>query len=96
MDNGSKLKNIEKSTREFCGQTRREFLGNIAGGFASVALTGLLSADGFLSSQAVAADNVTPYINPLSPKPSHFTPKGKTCHFSVHVWWTKSRGYLRL
>lgn len=81
MDNGSKLKSREKSTGEFCGKTRREFLGNIAGGFASVALTGLLSTDGFLSSQAVAEDSITPYINPLSPKSPHFTPKAKRVIF---------------
>ena len=66
-----------KSLANFCGQTRREFIGNIAGGFASVALTGILSSDGFLNSQAFAEDGITPYENPLAPKPSHFTSKAK-------------------
>jgi hypothetical protein len=46
---------------QFCGRTRREFLWQIGGGFGSVALTGMLSADGF-------AD----FANPLAPrKPQH-------------------------
>ena len=45
----------------FCGQTRREFLWQAGGGFTSVALAGMLGLDGFLSSQAVAADGVTPF-----------------------------------
>ena len=81
MDNLPKTKRKTNSKGDFCGQTRREFIGNIAGGFASLALTGLLSADGFLNSQAVAADGVTPYLNPLTPKPSHFTPKAKRVIF---------------
>ena len=75
------MKKEIKPTKNFCGQTRREFIHNIAGGFASVALTGLLSWDGFLESQAVAADGLTPYANPLAPKPSHFTPKAKCVIF---------------
>ena len=38
----------------FCGRTRREFLWEAAGGFASVALTGLLGTS-WLSRQAIAA-----------------------------------------
>ena len=96
MNSQSKTKRDMKSTGDFCGQTRREFIGNIAGGFASLALTGLLSTDGFLDSQAVAADGVTPYLNPLEPKPSHFTPKSKARDFLVHVWWPEPCRYLRL
>ena len=81
MSPQSKTKRETNSKGGFCGQTRREFIGNIAGGFASLALTGLLSTDGFLDSQAVAADGVTPYLNPLTPKPSHFTPKAKRVIF---------------
>ena len=43
----------------FCGRTRREFLWEAGGAFTSVALTGLLSADGFLGRQAQAADGVS-------------------------------------
>ena len=41
----------------FCGRTaRREFLHQVGGGFTSLALTGLLGGEGFIGSQAVAAD----------------------------------------
>jgi hypothetical protein len=65
----------------FCRRTRREFLWQAGGAFTSVALAGLLSADGFLESQAVAADGVTPYKNPLAPKPPHFAAKAKSVIF---------------
>ncbi len=41
----------------------------------------MLSRDGFLASQAAAADGVTPFANPLSPKPPHFAPKAKSVIF---------------
>src|SRR6516165_8237730 len=53
---------------QFCGRTRREFLWEAGAGFTGLALTGLLAADGFLARQAVAADGVTPFANPLAPK----------------------------
>jgi len=65
----------------FCGRTRREFLWQTGAGFASAALTGMLDGDGFLASQAVAADGVSGYINPLTPKQPHFTPKAKSVIF---------------
>ena len=77
MRSRSKLRTATDSPSNFCGQTRREFIGNIAGGFASLALTGILSTDGFLDSQAIASDGVTPYQNPLAPKVSHFNSKAK-------------------
>ena len=39
-----------------CGRTRRQFLWEAGAGFAGVALAGLLGDDGFLGSQAYAAD----------------------------------------
>jgi hypothetical protein len=68
------------TTRDFCGRTRREFLWQAGGGFAAVALAGLLD-DSFLASQAVAADGVTKFANPLAPKKPHFTPKAKSVIF---------------
>src|SRR5580658_913738 len=65
----------------FCGRTRREFLWQTGGAFTSVALTGLLSGDGFLNSQALAADGTSKFVNPLAPKPPHFTPKAKSVIF---------------
>ena len=49
-----------------CTGTRREFLWEAGGGFTGLALTGLLSADGFFARQAVAADGVTRFTNPLA------------------------------
>ena len=39
-----------------CGNTRREFLWEVGGGFAGLALIDLLSRDGYFASQARAAD----------------------------------------
>ncbi len=66
---------------DFCGRTRREFLWEAGAGFTAVALTGLLAADGFFEGQAVAADGVTLYKNPLAPKKPHFTPKARNVIF---------------
>src|SRR5436309_7848479 len=68
------------TARQFCGRTRREFLWEAGGGFAGVALTGLLSADGFFgrSTQAAAP---TRFINPLAPKKPHFAGKAKSVIF---------------
>jgi hypothetical protein len=67
-------------TSEFCGRTRREFLWEAGAGFTGLALAGLLDAE-FLAKQAVAADGVTKFINPLAPKDPHFTPKAKSVIF---------------
>src|SRR5262249_53392124 len=49
-------------------------------GFTGVALTGLLDA-GFFARQAVAADGVTKFVNPLAPKEPHHAPKAKSVVF---------------
>lgn len=64
----------------FCGRTRREFLWQTGAGFTSVALTGLLSRDGFFGPQSVAAGDL-PHDNPLAPKPPHFAPKATSVIF---------------
>ena len=51
-------------TNTFCGRTRREFLWEAGAGFTGLALTGLLSLDGFFN-QAAAAEKSA---DPLSPK----------------------------
>jgi hypothetical protein len=66
--------------RNFCGRTRREFLWETGGGFTSVALAALLGDD-FFARQAVAADSVTKFVNPLAPKKPHFAAKAKSCIF---------------
>ena len=65
----------------FCGRTRREFLWEAGGGFTAVALAAMLGDDGFLASQATAADGVSGFVNPLAPKDPHFTPKAKSVIF---------------
>src|SRR5262245_43458110 len=64
----------------FCGRTRREFLWQAGGGFASVALAGLLGDD-FFAAQSAAADGLTKFVNPLAPKKPHFAPKAKSVIF---------------
>ena len=68
-------------TKQFCGRTRREFLWEAGGGFTGLALTGLLSADGFLANQAVAADGKSKFVNPMAPKKPHFDGKAKSVIF---------------
>src|SRR5436305_6068327 len=53
-----------------CGRTRREFLWQVGGGFAGLALTDLLA------SEALAADR-----SPLATRPPHFPAKAKHCVF---------------
>src|SRR5262245_24538113 len=62
---------------QFCRRTRREFLWETGAGFTGVALTGLLSADGFFNSAAAADISA----NPLAPKPAHFAAKAKSVIF---------------
>jgi len=66
---------------QFCGRTRREFFWEAGAGFTGLALTSLLSQDGFLDNQAVAADGKSEYTNPLAPKAPHFAPKAKNVIF---------------
>src|SRR5437762_818024 len=67
-----------KPTNTFCRRTRREFLWEAGAGFTGVALTALLSQDGFF-----AAEPTTPTMtaNPLAPRQPHFTPKAKNVIF---------------
>jgi hypothetical protein len=73
--------NAHHSPGSFCHRTRREFLWEAGSGFTGLALTGLLSLDKFLNTQAVAADGLTPFANPLAPKKPHFAPKAKSVIF---------------
>ena len=73
--------NSGKNYGSFCHRTRREFLWEAGGGFTSVALAGMLGAEGFLARQAVGADGVTAYANPLAPKKPHFDPKATSVIF---------------
>src|SRR5215217_6533147 len=68
-------------TNTFCHRTRREFLWQAGAGFTSLGLLDLLSRDGFLSSQAVAADGTTKFANPLAPKSPTLPAKAKSVIF---------------
>lgn len=61
-----------------CNKTRREFLWETGAGFTGLALTGLLSLDGFFEEQARAD---TSKVNPLAPKPPMFPAKAKSVIF---------------
>src|SRR6186713_2330742 len=54
-----------------CGHTRREFLWQVGGGFAGLALADLLAAEARAAGAA----------SPLATKPSHFPAKAKHCVF---------------
>ncbi len=71
---------MTKAHSSFCGRTRREFLWEIGGGFGSVALAGLLG-DGFLARQCVAADGVTPFVNPMAPRRPPLPAKARSVIF---------------
>lgn len=67
--------------KNFCGRTRREMLWQAGAGFTGLGLTAMLDRDGFFNQQAVAADGLSEWKNPLAPKPSHFAPKAKNVIF---------------
>ncbi|MBX9579914.1 MAG: DUF1501 domain-containing protein [Gemmataceae bacterium] len=60
-----------------CGRTRREFVWEMGGGVAGLALSALLAEDGFFARHAKAAGSP----DPLAPKPSHFAAKAKSVIF---------------
>ena len=64
----------------FCRRTRREFLWEAGAGFTGVALTGLLSLDGFFN-KAAAGEAEHKFANPLAPKPSPLPAKAKSVIF---------------
>src|SRR5437870_2778708 len=77
---------MSKSTSRFapnatpCRRTRREFLWQVGGGFAGLALVDLLSRDGFFAARAAAdAPDRAPYL--LAPKAPHFAAKAKHAVF---------------
>src|SRR5437762_10391038 len=59
-----------------CHRSRREFLWQVGGGFAGLALIDLLSRDGFFDPLHGAEA-----ANPLAPKKPHFPAKAKHCVF---------------
>ncbi len=72
---------MKKPKNTFCKRTyRREFIKDLAGGFASVGLTGMLAQDGFFSSKVMGKE-VPKYVNPLSPKYGDIPAKAKSVIF---------------
>src|SRR5947209_7615790 len=67
------------NTPPFCTGTRREFLWQAGAGFAGLALTSLLDADGFFARHGYAADKAS--ADPFAVKPPHFAAKAKHCIF---------------
>ncbi|MEO0414224.1 MAG: DUF1501 domain-containing protein, partial [Verrucomicrobiota bacterium] len=64
--------------KDFCGNTRRrEFLSTVAGGFPAMALTGMLSNEGFFNKAQAASG----FENPLAVQPSMFPAKAKNVIF---------------
>ena len=57
---------------QFCGRTRREMLWETGAGFTGLALSGLLSGDGFFNEARA---------NPMAPKKPHFAGKAKSVIF---------------
>ena len=66
--------------KNFCGRTRREFLWQSGAGFAGAAMAGMLDQE-FFANQAIAADGVTDFVNPLAPKEPHHDPDATACIF---------------
>jgi Protein of unknown function (DUF1501) len=64
-----------------CGRSRREFIWEVGGGFAGLALIDLLTRDGFFTQKAAAASATLTSVNPLAPKPPHFAAKAKHAVF---------------
>jgi len=60
-----------------CGQTRREFVWQMGGGFAGLALTSMLDQDGFFHRRAGAAE----HGNPAVIHQPHYKTKAKACIF---------------
>jgi hypothetical protein len=68
-----------KPVGSFCRRTRREFLWEAGAGFTGLALTGLLTLDGFFSSASAAEG--TRSANPLAPKKPHYSARARSVIF---------------
>jgi hypothetical protein len=60
-----------------CGRSRREFLWEVGGGFAGLALIDLLSREGFFEFGAKARADDDPSRSPLAPRAPHFAARAK-------------------
>ena len=64
-----------------CGQSRREFVWEMGGGFTGVALAGLLGMNSAFPSSVRAAEESRSAANPSAPRPPQFLGKSKSCIF---------------
>ena len=81
MTRNHKQKGESRQTGYFpCGRTRREAIWQMGGGFAGLALSSLLTNDGFFARHLHASPKGVAE-NPLSTKSSHFPMKAKRCIF---------------
>jgi hypothetical protein len=64
-----------------CGRTRREFLWQVGGGFAGLALIDLLSRDGFFEGHSRAGEGGSEAHSLQAPRPPHFAAKAKHAVF---------------
>jgi hypothetical protein len=80
MDSNSSKRASSPANGGFCGRTRREFLWQTGAGFMGTALATMLG-ESFFAQQALAADGVTKFTNPLSPKAPQSAPKAKSVIF---------------
>ncbi len=68
--------------KNFCGNlNRREMLSTVAGGFPALALTGLLSGEGFFNQAKAATKLESNFANPLAPKSPMLPGKAKNVIF---------------
>src|SRR5882757_7927453 len=72
---------MKHADRSFCRRTRREFLWEAGAGFTGVALTGLLSQDGFFGNKAYANETPRDNFNPLAAREPHFAGRCKSVIF---------------
>ena len=72
----------KNAQRQFCGRmNRRESIGQIAGGFAGLALTGMLSGDNYFSRGLSAAEPGRSIVNPYAERPPMVPAKVKSVIF---------------
>ncbi len=73
---------IHHPVKGFCGRTnRREFIRDVGGGFAKLALTGMLAKEGFFQSIHAAPASTGASLNPLAPKLPPVAAKAKSVIF---------------
>ena len=74
--------NKNKHTQQFCGRmNRRESIRQLGGGFAAMALTGLLSRDNYFVRSVAGSEPDDVSANPLAAKVPELPARAKSCIF---------------